>query len=164
MKNVYYDAGRIIKSTTFMVIATSTRNGKPWTTPVFFGYDRKCNLYWISAKNSLHSRLIKENNRVAVSIFSQDSPKECVYIEGKASEIPKKEMQHAVNVIYTRHSKYNTFGVTGRIRTSEDFTGSSPRRLYRLVPEKAWVLAPPEKIKGHHVDARKEIQLGDIIL
>jgi nitroimidazol reductase NimA-like FMN-containing flavoprotein (pyridoxamine 5'-phosphate oxidase superfamily) len=71
MENKKYatQAKAIIKNNIYLTLATATKDGKPWISPLFFAYDNDFNLYWVSSKNSLHSKLIRSNPRVAIVIF-----------------------------------------------------------------------------------------------
>lgn len=135
-----------------MIIATSDRTGEPWISPVVFGYDKNYNLYWFSDKDSKHSKLIYQNNRVAVVVFDSKAPEgtgDGVYIVGKASEVLEKELEHAIKIVSGRFGK--------EPKSKEKFLGDSPLRFYKIVPEKLWKLNDSVKVKGHFVDYRIEV-------
>ena len=67
-------AQQIISENIYMTIATSSIDGKPCISPVFFAYDEDYNLFWVSNKESRHSTLIKANSQVAIVIFDSKSP------------------------------------------------------------------------------------------
>lgn len=62
-------AKKIITSNLYMTIATVTKDGLPWNTPVYYAFDESYAFYWYSRKNTKHSQLIAENSNVAVAIF-----------------------------------------------------------------------------------------------
>lgn len=144
-------ARKIVSDNIYMTIATADKNGEPWISPVVFGYDKNYNFYWFSDKDSKHSRLIKQNNRVAVIIFNSKASEgtgDGVYVVGGASEVSEKELGHAISTHADR------FGST---QPKEEFMGDSPLRFYKIVSEKFWKLNDPVKVKGHFVDYRLEV-------
>ncbi len=87
-------ARKIIKDNIYMTIATADKSGEPWISPVVFGYDEDYNLYWMSDKNSKHSKLISQNNKVAIVIFDSKAPEgtgDGVYTVGRAAELLERE-------------------------------------------------------------------------
>src|SRR5438046_190095 len=98
-------AQKIIAKNNYMVLATANKKGMPWNVPVYFAYDKNYSFYWYSRKNTKHSRLIKENNTVAVTIFNSnpaDEDEGGVYMTGQAFEIPEKELANALDVYCSR--------------------------------------------------------------
>ena len=154
-------AKEIIEKNIYLTLATSDQKGTPWISPVFFAYDPNYNFYWCSEKKSRHSKLIKQNNRVAAVIFDSSVPEgegNGVYIIGKAQEVQKKDISHAVSTIYNRKKKDNPYR---KFRNIDDFTGNSPWRMYKLVPHTFWTLKDTVKVNGYPVDRRTEIKLKD---
>ncbi len=151
----------IIKNNIYLTLATSDKKGRPWISPVFFAYDSNYNFYWCSEKRSRHSTLIEQNNRVAGVIFDSSVPEgegNGVYIIGKAQEVQKKEIPHAINIIYNRKKKANPYK---KFRNIHDFTGNAPWRMYKLLPQKFWTLKDSVKVNGYPVDRRTEVKLKD---
>ena len=148
---------QIIRENLYMVIATASKTGMPWISPVYFASDSKLNFYWSSSKNSMHSRLINKNKNVAVVVFNSAAAEgtgNAVYMTGKASEVSGKEIQHGLNLLYNRTGKTSKYF---KNMTSSDYTGSSPVRIYKFVPRKFWMLGESVRIKGKLVDRKKEI-------
>ncbi len=159
MKNLESMARKMIEDNIYMTIATATKNGKPWISPVFFAYDSKYNFYWGSSKNSLHSKLIRKNNRAAVVIFDSKVPEgtgDGVYMVGKASELPKKEIHYAMKFLFNRTGKKSEY--YKKMKT-EDYYGKSPVHLYKFVPSKFWVLENSVKVNGKLIDIRREVRV-----
>ena len=149
----------IIEKNIYLTLATSDKKGTPWISPVYFAYDTDYNFYWCSEKKSRHSTLIRENSRVAVVIFDSSVPEgegNGVYIIGKAQEVQKKEIAHAIDVLYSRKKKDNPYK---RFRDINDFTGNSPWRMYKLMPHTLWTLKDNVKVKGYPVDRKIEVKL-----
>lgn len=146
-------ARKIIRDNIYITIATASKDGNPWVSPVYSSYDKKTYVfYWISPKNTLHSKLIKDNNRIAIVVFDSKAPEgtgEGIYIQAKAYEISdENEIAYAVKLLYGKMDKTP--------RPVSHFTGPSPRRIYKAVPEKFWINIG-EYIKGYFNDSRIEV-------
>ena len=79
-------ARKIIENNIYITIATASKDGLPWISPVYSAHDKDYTFYWISPMDTLHSRLIRENHRVAIVIFDSRAPEgtgEGVYIKDK---------------------------------------------------------------------------------
>lgn len=151
-------AKKIITDNIYIVIATATKDGTPWNTPVYSSYDENYTFFWISSPNAHHSRLIKENPNIAITIFDSSQAEGTgvgVYIQAKAYELTnEQEVTHALQFHYGRKNKTP--------RPATDFLGDSPRRVYKAVPEKMWINTD-QKANGHHVDGRTEIHLDNLL-
>ena len=150
-------AKKIIEENLYITIATATKDGKPWISPVFFRYDKTYNLFWVSNKNALHSKLIRENPQVAIVIFDSSVPEgqgNGVYFEANSHELENEsEIKHAMKILDKRVTK-DEF----RVKGIGQVTTESVWRIYRAVPEKVWV-SGSELINGHPVDTRVEVDL-----
>jgi general stress protein 26 len=79
-------AKEIIEKIQYITIATVSKDGEPWNTPVYSAYDEDYNFYWISWKENQHSKNIAENNQVFSVIYDSTVPEgtgEGVYIRQK---------------------------------------------------------------------------------
>lgn len=150
-------AKRIIEENLYITIATATKDGTPWISPVFFAYDKIYNLFWVSNKNALHSKLIRENPHVAIVIFDSSIPEgegDGVYFGANAHELENEaEIKHAMEVLDKRVTK-DEFKIKG----IEQVTAEGVWRIYTAIPEKVWV-SDSEFISGQHVDKRVEVRL-----
>lgn len=76
-----------------MQVATC-RNNQPWACSVYFAFDDKLNLYWISKPNRRHSLELKDNAKVAGTIVTPHKPGDDVrglQFQGTAKELIEKE-------------------------------------------------------------------------
>ncbi len=145
------EAITIIKKNIYMTISTCDKSN-PWISPVSFAYDSDYNLYWASEKSAKHSKLIKKNSNVAIVIFDSSTPEGVgngVYIVGKAAEIRGKELPDAVKILCSRKKKDSEYS---KFQSTEDFTGNSPWRMYKIIPKKFWTLKDGTNIRGYPVD------------
>lgn len=77
-----------------MQVVTS-KSGQPWACNVYFAFDNKLNLYWISTPARRHSIEIRDNNKVAGTIVLPHIPGDKVrgiQFEGRAEELTNKEL------------------------------------------------------------------------
>jgi nitroimidazol reductase NimA-like FMN-containing flavoprotein (pyridoxamine 5'-phosphate oxidase superfamily) len=147
---------QIIRDNVYLTMATASGGrGDPWASPVYYAYDDHYNFYWISSPRSQHSVNIGNNDhKIAFVIFDSNAKLasgQGVYLEGKAYELDREEeVAAAIGIYYARRGKPP--------RPAEDFMGKAPRRMYRAVPEKAW-MNTDEKQDDYIIDGRVEIKL-----
>ncbi len=151
-------AKRIIKENIYCTIATATKEGYPWVSPVFYAYDDMYTLYWVSSKKAKHSILITQNSHVAIVIFNSQAPEGDavgVYFEANASEISDdRQFSHAIETLNKRITK-KVF----TIATPESVKGEAILRIYYATIQRASILTEGEFINGQYVDARTEFSL-----
>ena len=66
-----FEAKEIISKILYITIATSTKSGVPWNSPVYSAYDKNYNFYWISWRKNQHSKNIKDNNQIFICYLRQ---------------------------------------------------------------------------------------------
>ncbi len=97
-----------LESTEYCSIGTVDEKGV-WVNPVYFAYDEKFNLYFISQMNSRHMQNLKKDPRISIAIYKTEQKGDVAgtYIEGGARIIlkDKKEIQKAFDVYYGRAGK-----------------------------------------------------------
>ena len=151
-------AKQIIAENIYMTIATASLDGKPWISPVFFAYDEKYNLYWVSNKDSRHSILIRKNPQVAIAIFDSSAAEgdgDGVYFEAKVTELKSiDEIKEAMKVLNKRVTK-DEF----KIKKIDEVTNSGVWRIYKATPLIVSKLTDGEFINGQYIDKRTEIHL-----
>jgi nitroimidazol reductase NimA-like FMN-containing flavoprotein (pyridoxamine 5'-phosphate oxidase superfamily) len=156
MEELNKKAEEIISKILYITIATSSKDGKPWNTPVYSAFDDKFNFFWTSWKESQHSKNIQENNNVFLVIYDSTAPEgtgEGVYIQAKAYELSDpEEIKQSLAYLYTRKEQ------APDKRKPEEFLGNFPRRVYKAVPEKVWI-NEDKKVNGNFVDNRIEVEL-----
>lgn len=156
MEDLSKRAKEIISEILYITIATSSKEGQPWNTPVYSAYDGNYNFYWASWKDSQHSKNINENPNVFLVIYNSTVPEgqgEGVYIKARAEELTdEQEIKRALATLYVRKNQ------DPEKRSSQEFLGDYPRRVYKAVPEKVWVNSDGQ-VNGNFVDTRVEISL-----
>ena len=158
MKNYKEQAKKIIADNIYMTIATASLDGKPWISPVFFAYDDAYNLYWVSDKNSRHSNLIRENNKVAIVIFDSSAPEgegDGVYVEAQVVELDDtQEVEKAMSILSNRVTQEEF-----KIKKIGEVTEEGVWRIYKAIPQSISKLKEGEYINGQYVDRRIEVNL-----
>lgn len=148
-------ARKTIEKIRYITIATSDRKGRPWNTPIYSAYGNGYTFYWVTSPRSRHSLNIKQNKRVAIVVYDSTVPEGAgfgVYIDARSGMVTDRaEQEKALRLLYGRKNK--------NPRPLSDFTGSSPRRIYKAVPRRFWVNSVAF-VRGHPVDIRKEIRLA----
>lgn len=148
-------AKQIINEIIYITVATSSKNGQPWNSPVYSAYDENYNFYWASWKENQHSKNIAANNRIFIVIYDSKAPEgtgEGVYVQAKAYMLTKKEeVARALGYLDGRVGKKKN----PKTRVAQ-FLGDKPRRIYKAVPEKFWVNGEGD-VNGEYIDVRTEV-------
>jgi uncharacterized protein YhbP (UPF0306 family) len=90
-----------------MQVVTS-KSRQPWACSVYFAFDNKLNLYWISTPTRRHSIEIRDNDKVAGTIVLPHIPGDKVrgiQFEGRAEELTNKELARVAMSHYAK--RYN---------------------------------------------------------
>ena len=147
-------AKEIISKIIYITIASVSKDGRPWNTPVYSAFDENYNFFWASWRENEHSKNIRSNPDVFLVIYDSTVPEGTgggVYVKAKAYEInDSKEIEYAVKYLYGRKNKTP--------RKAEEFLGNYPRRVYKATPEKFWINTEGE-VNGNYVDKRVEVNL-----
>jgi len=137
----------IIKNNTYLTLATCDK--EPWAAPLYYCFDDKFNFYFISQMNSLHTQHILKNHNAAFAIFDSNSAEgegNGIQGSGKAYLLNDEEVLEALKWYKTTFIDLKP----------ENLRGDAPYRLFKLVPERFYILDPESK----DVDKRVEIFLS----
>ncbi len=149
---------QILAQNHYMTIATSSLDSKPWISSVSFAYDTDYNFFWVSDKNALHSSLIRNNPRVAMTIFNSSTEteeNEAIYLEAEAHELEREsDIKYAINVLSTRPKREDL-----RVKEVEQVVGKNAWRIYQAIPIRVHKLTKGEHINGQYVDKHIEISI-----
>lgn len=147
-------ARRIIEKIAYITLATCSKDGQPWNSPVYAFHDENYNFYWASWTENQHSKNIRKNPNVFIVIYDSTAPEgagEGIYIKARVYEInDEKEVESILKTHYGKTDQHYT--------KMEEFLGSYPRRFYKAVPEKVWINGDGE-VDGNYVDIRIEVDL-----
>ena len=152
-------ARAVIDNNNHMTIATINADGKPWITPVFYVHDDHFSLYWVSYKESKHSKNIQSNPDVAISIYGSvppDNEIDAVYIEAEATQLEDEaDVLPAIAVLAGRiqEEKY-------MIKFPKDVMGEAAWRIYRATPKVVSKRTENRKtINGQYITTREDVDL-----
>ena len=91
-----------------MQLATLGENGQPWLCSVYFVHDEDNNIYWTSARSKRrHSREIKNDSRVAVTIVQDPVNKQALQITGVASEVSLEDAERVDKLYSAKYGDKN---------------------------------------------------------
>lgn len=148
-------AKEIISKILYITVATATKDGIPWNSPLYSAFDEDYNFYWVSDQNGQHSKNIEENDKVFLAIYDSTVPEgtgEGVYIQAKAHKLTDEDdIQKALGHLYRR------IGKDPHKREASEFLGNYPQRIYKAVLEKVWI-NDDGKVNGNYIDIRREIK------
>jgi nitroimidazol reductase NimA-like FMN-containing flavoprotein (pyridoxamine 5'-phosphate oxidase superfamily) len=145
-------ARRIVQDIKYMAIATVSKAGEPWNSPVYCAFDADYNFYWASDREACHSRNIRENPRVFLAIYDSTVPEGTgrgVYVQAKAVELDNPEEIREGLVQLDRR-------VGEPHQTPDHFMGAMHRRVYRANPQRVWVNDVGTRA-GQPIDVRVEV-------
>lgn len=153
----------LLKNVIYILVGTSSSEGKPWATPVYYGVDGDLSFYWSSDKEAQHSQNIRENEHVFLVVYNSAAPEgkfvgEGLYIEAKATELSKEDEIQAARAIMQARK-----GATVLETEYRRFVGDAVRRVYKAKPLRAWVNDIEKDAAGNYVrDIRVEVSLKDL--
>jgi nitroimidazol reductase NimA-like FMN-containing flavoprotein (pyridoxamine 5'-phosphate oxidase superfamily) len=154
-------AKAIINSNIYMSIATASKDGKPWISPVFFAYDENFNLYWVSNKESLHSNLLRSNPQAAIVIFDSTAAQgegDAVYIEAEVKELDDEQEIKASMQILSARVSVDEF----RVKEVWQVMDKGYWRIYKAKPTSISKSSHGRTINGQYIDERVDIKLVDL--
>lgn len=155
MTDHIHDATAILNRVRYITLATSSRDGLPWNTPLGYKLDEDLNFYWVSEYSKQHSKNIKENKQVFIVIYDSTAPEEkgeAIYISAHAQELSEPN-----DIKYVRKLLKGTDK-----NAMEKLSGESLRRAYRAIPQKIWINGPKDRDPDTWRDTRFEVDIPDL--
>jgi hypothetical protein len=95
----------VVSAERYLVLATSSRDGTPWSSPVWFAHDGLAAFYWLSRPYRTHSVNLQARPRVAFVVFDSRQPAGTglgVYAVAEAGVVPDEELDAALAVLSPR--------------------------------------------------------------
>jgi len=89
-------------------LATAGAGGQPCVAPLFYIVDKNLSLYWLSSENSLHSRNLAINSRVAATVYrNANNWKKIrgVQLRGVVSKVTESARRNTILVAYCERFK-----------------------------------------------------------
>jgi uncharacterized protein YhbP (UPF0306 family) len=153
-------AERVIRANRYLVLGTCSNESVPWVAPVEYAVDKHDRFYWASARDAVHSQNIAQNPRIAFVIFGSDpdyGEVQGLYCSAVAAELQGPDLEFGCDIAYRmRYPDEAERAIKGR--KPADFTGPSPRRMYRALVTEYSILHPDKHPEhGPQVDFRVSI-------
>lgn len=144
----------VMEQSVYATLATASKDGVPWISPVYIGNDEAYNLYFSSSEDSRHMQNIQENNQVSLVIFNSTVPRgegAGVYMQATVKELTtEEEVRDAYKYFYGRND--------AKPHEPSYYLGETKRHIYKIIPSKMWMNGW-EKVNGIFTDVRLEVPL-----
>lgn len=123
-----------LKSTDYCCIATIDPKGV-WANPVYFAWDDKFNIYFISQMHSRHMQNLSKNPRIAVSIYKTEQKKDItgIQLEGTAKILSKEDGREEIQRVYDTY-----YGRAGHGPDVQDYINNSAWLYVKITPEQIY--------------------------
>jgi len=127
-------AVELLNAPPYFNVATSSRDGDPWNSPVWAARGRELILYWSSWVKAVHSKNIEENPRAFLTLFDSTRKRGTNNLRGlylqcaAAVVVDPSEAKEAATLLYP-----------GEVVDLNDFLGSGLKRFYKAAPTKVWL-------------------------
>ncbi|NBU33196.1 pyridoxamine 5'-phosphate oxidase family protein [bacterium] len=146
------DVDKILRENRYATVSTVDSEGKPWAAPVWYVYDDDMNIYWWSPSLSQHSKNIKQNANVYITIFDskvKEGDGIGLYVRAVAREVNDSELDVAIN-------SYNNSTEIFKL-SRDNCTANAPTRLYVAVPSESWLNRGKDEGE-FYIDFREEVR------
>jgi len=143
----------------YINIATASPDGEPWNTPATGVYDQLLNFYWSSWKSAQHSKNVRANPRVFLTLYDSmrrrgENHRRCLYIQAHTIEVENPDdISLAMKLLYGKSED----------RKTSDFLGDEQRRMYKAVPTRLWLNDVSEReVTSKTIKMRIEVSLDSL--
>lgn len=151
-------AGKIIRGNIYLSLSTSDGEVN-WNTPLWYAASKDNNFYFVSDRNSRHSKLIKKNPYVSGSIFnSKEKPEKVngVQFDGLAEVVGIKGLPEAIKVIYSKRDSEILKQRFNNFKDPKSYTHLTNFRIFRVKPLHFYILDP----RVTETDKRVEVEIS----
>lgn len=149
----------LIKTNIYRTTGSVGSDGVPWVTPLYYAYDEQLNLYWISPKDSWHSKNIQHNSNTSFTCFDSHAPKwtgNAAYMTLTVKELAsERDIARALTYIFHRLDE--------PVPNSQEFSNNATYRTYQAKPKGMWVTGSKKIAEEIIDDARIEVNIEDVI-
>jgi len=132
----------ILSENSYMSLATVDNECKPWSSVVFYAYDEKNVIYFISAIDSRHAINMRSNKNVSAIIYDSHQKigmTEEIKIVGTAELVEETELKKAVKIYSDRiKSKSSGESIDTDYRI-DSYTGAAEFRFFKIKIENMYV-------------------------
>lgn len=159
MENTVEKCRNIIGQNRYLSLATAL-DGTPWVAALAYAVDHDYNFYYYSAKDSLHSKHISGNPRIAMTIYdSRLSSDEVdgVQASGVVSQVSISELPHVIAIYYMQVFSDEIIREKWK-QPVEAFHGIAKKRFYKISLDHIYKL----DLETIEVDQRVEIDIEEL--
>ncbi len=133
-KQINRSSSEILDANTLFSVASIKDGKESWINTAYFAYNHKLTFYFLTPTTAQHSKNVKENGSVAVSIFDTHQAvtgkKRGLQIFGTCHQATGKEIKEGIQVYGKRFS-----GFGERIHAPDDFEKfKMESRIYVVIP------------------------------
>lgn len=143
---------RMVARTPYATIATVCPDGQPWNSPVRACLDEDLQLYWVSARSSIHSQNLEHESRIFVVIYDSHlqprARRRGLYMQMRGAALT--DLQE----VWLVRKKFGH--IFGEQEDKLAFTGDNPRRIYKAIPTQLWV-NDVVRTAGYPIDIRHKL-------
>lgn len=110
----------VVEAERYLVLATVSPEGLPWSCPVWFAHDGLSAFFWLSRPGRTHSINVAHQPRIGLVAYDSHQPTGvglCVYASAQAERVPDDELNDALAIISTRSLAHGA-GAWDRARIS----------------------------------------------
>lgn len=154
-------AYELLNSIEYINIATVSDAGMPWNTPVYAKFDECINFYWSSWKEAEHSKNIRFNPEVFITLYDStrkrgDNNRRCLFVKAQAFELTEDELiERGINLLYGNDIKIPELG---------EYIGDAIKRIYITKPSKFWLNDKSEReVTLETVKMRVEVPAEELV-
>lgn len=130
MKNTIQKLAQDILDKGYFLSLATLDDGGLWVSDVFYVADENWNIYWLSARNTRHSKAIEHNPDVAgtitISTTPQD-PSEALQIVGRAEKVDEEQNGEVEKLFLQKR---------GKEKKTEASRYNNGQAWYKLTPTK----------------------------
>ena len=123
-----------LASLTTITLATVDQHGEPCAAAVYFAHDENLNLYFLSAKSTVHSANLLAHPHVAGTVYEEHQEWRSLrglQLKGVAAPVEFLELPHAA-AVYTK--KYPFVSLATRGSPAELLKAMASATLWKLTP------------------------------
>lgn len=107
----------------------------PWIATVYYSFDKELNLYFLSGKNTLHVKQLKQNPKVSVAIADShqdiNKPKKGLQISGIAEQVSGEQ-----KIRYALFLWKDFLNVNDLKLTYENMQKGLTGKIFRITPKR----------------------------
>jgi nitroimidazol reductase NimA-like FMN-containing flavoprotein (pyridoxamine 5'-phosphate oxidase superfamily) len=151
-------ARSVIDTNRYMVLGTTSPDGSPRVSPVYFTHHEYRDFYWVSGPDARHSLNVVARPSVNAVIFDSTAAVgqgRAVYLTGETTLIADEDLPRHCELAFA-----TTLSKGARPFTPDELSGDGALRLFMLSAARHEVhIRGADPVYGKGIDTRREISL-----